>query len=111
MQKQQSGKYLKDSNAKIRKNKAHDYIRDTKAVYDYLKKNTATATMVAVALNIYRPNLCRIKRALEISGLLWETHRSICTVTRQRASYLTTDPQKAPFQAQLKLFSEGGGSL
>jgi hypothetical protein len=55
----------------------------------YLKYNNATATMVAKALNIYRPNACRYKRYLEINGLLTTTHFGICKVTGKNAAYLS----------------------
>jgi Mn-dependent DtxR family transcriptional regulator len=73
-------------------------------VYEYLQNNTATATMVAVDLNIYRPSLCRYKRRLERQGLLAETRKDYCAITRRKASYLTTNSSLMPFNNQLKLF-------
>lgn len=68
------------------------YPLEIKAVREYLTTNTATATMTAQALDIYRPNLSRIKRKLEKKGLLKEVRIGICKVTGFRAAYLSTDP-------------------
>jgi predicted transcriptional regulator len=72
-------------------------------VFIYLQKHTATASMVAIALNIYRPNVCRHKRKLEKVGLLAESKKGICKITKHRAAYLTTDPDLFPIQSQLNL--------
>ena len=64
---------------------------EIKRVYEYLKTNTATATQVALALNIHRPNVCRYKRKLERASLLKEVKKTICPATKHRASLLTTD--------------------
>lgn len=87
----------------------NNVIRDPKinelmAVYQYLQYNIATATMTANALNIYRPSLCRRKRALEKVGLLVEVKKGYCKVTKCRAAYLTTNPAWFPLCSQLKLF-------
>ncbi|WP_346236930.1 hypothetical protein ABDK00_013185 [Niabella insulamsoli] len=71
---------------------------------EYLKKNTATATMVAIALNIYRPNACRYKRWLQEAGKLWETGKAVCAITGFKAAYLTTNPDLRPSDPQTRLF-------
>lgn len=71
-------------------------------VYEYLKKETATATMAAVALNIYRPNLCRRKRTLQKAGHLIEVKRGYCQITKHVAYYLSTNPAMMPINSQLK---------
>ena len=73
-------------------------------VFIYLQKHTATASMVAAALNIYRPNVCRHKRKLEKAGRLAETKKGVCQFTKHRAAYLTTNPDLFPIQSQLNLF-------
>ena len=73
-------------------------------VFKYLQKHTATATMVATALNIHRPNLCFYKRHLEKNGYLAETKKGICKITKHRAAYLTNNPDLFPIQSQLNLF-------
>lgn len=78
-------------------------INELIAVYEYLQNNIATATMTAIALNIYRPNLCRRKRALEKVGKLVEVKKAHCLITKHIATYLTTNPDLFPIQSQLKL--------
>lgn len=74
-------------------------------VFEYLKKHTATASMVEAATGIKQKNICRYKRELEKAGVLWEVVEKPCQITGFDAFYLTTDPQKAPRRPQqLKLF-------
>lgn|GEM_PF-3343309 len=63
------------------------------AVKEYLTNHIATATMVAVALDIYRPNLCRYKSMLQEEGVLVVTHNGICKETGFPADYLSCDPE------------------
>jgi hypothetical protein len=75
------------------------------AVFEYLKVNTATATQVAVALNIYRPNLSRRKRVLEIAGNLAVVKKGFCPITKRwGVQILTTNPALFRKQLQLTLF-------
>jgi hypothetical protein len=76
-----------DQQGKYRK-----YLAEFKQVRDYLSIHTATATMVAVALDIYRPNLCRHKKDLQDAGVLWVTHKGICQITGYKADYLACNP-------------------
>ncbi|MGA9648349.1 hypothetical protein [Pedobacter sp.] len=64
------------------------WITEKIKVKEYLMFNNATATMCAVALKIYRPNLCRHKAELEKEGYLKETHKGMCKVTGFKAAYL-----------------------
>ncbi len=73
-------------------------------VFIYLQKHTATASMVAAALHIHRPNLCRHKRELEKAGRLAEIKKGLCKITKHRAAYLTTNPDLFPIHSQLNLF-------
>jgi len=82
----------------------HSKGKELHRVFIYLQKQNATASMVAVALNIHRPNLCRHKRKLEKAGLLAETKKGFCKITKHRASYLTANPDLFPIQSQLNLF-------
>ena len=77
---------------------------ELQAVYEYLKTNVATATMVSVALNIYRPSLCRRKRTLELAGHLIEVKKGYCKITNHVAAFLTTDPTMVPINPQFKMF-------
>lgn len=81
-------------------------VKDTElqAVNDYLKIQPATATAVAVALNIYRPNLCRRKRTLEKFGYLFQIKKVKCPITNKLAWLLTCNPALFPIPSQLTLF-------
>lgn len=83
---------LNPNNSFSRRGKYNNFEAELKAVRNFLEKHNATATMVGEALNIYRPNICRHKRKLEIAGALKVTHRAICKITRHPADYLTTNP-------------------
>lgn len=95
----------------MKKNNQGDEARqnELKLVYEYLKKQPATATQVSVALGIYRPSLCRRKRDLEKVGKLYELWKTICPITKHRASLLTTNPDLFPPQ-QPTLFDNIGGA-
>lgn len=80
-------------------------VNELSSVNEFLKSCTATATEVAVALNIYRPNVCRWKRRLEKKGQLAVIKKVKCPITKHWAALLTTDPDNFPIQSQLKLFS------
>jgi len=66
---------------------------ELKLVTAYLSENNASATMVATALNIYRPNLTRYKNMLENSGVLVVTHKARCKETNRKVQYLSCDPE------------------
>ena len=63
----------------------------TKIIFHYLLKHTATNAMASKATGIPQKNICRIKRNLEKKGLLQEVVRKLCKATNHRASYLTTN--------------------
>lgn len=72
-------------------------------IFIYLQRHTATASMVAAALRIYRPNICRYKRKLEKAGHLAETRKGICRITKHPAKYLSTNPDLFPIQSPVNL--------
>jgi hypothetical protein len=80
----------------------HSKDTELQAVFELLKKQPATATQAAVALNIYRPNLCRRKRTLEKLGLLSVVKKVRCPITKHTAWQLTTNPEYFPNRSQLK---------
>jgi hypothetical protein len=51
--------------------------------------------MVSDATGIPKRSICKYKRNLEKSGLLWEIEKTYCKITGFKAWYLTTDPGKA----------------
>lgn len=124
---------MKEQISKARKNKVNDFAHKNKTIvahittnckketnnlftpfatqyrqfFEYLQSHTCTATMAAIALGIYRPNVCRFKRWLEESGRLWELNKAPCKVTGFRAAYLTTNKDLAPnLPKQPSLFEE-----
>jgi hypothetical protein len=80
----------------------HHKDNEIQRVYDYLRRETATAIMAAVALNIYRPNLCRRKRTLQKAGHLIEVKKRYCQITKHIATYLSTNPAMITINSQLK---------
>lgn len=78
--------------------------KELKAVWEYLQVNVATQTQVAVALNIYRPNLCRRKRTLQKNGELAVVKKGICPITKHRAEFITTNKELFPKSNQLEFF-------
>lgn len=67
------------------------FFNEKKQFFNYLQKNTATASMAADALNIPQKNITRYKRQLEKVGKLKEVCKTICRKTKRRAAYLTTN--------------------
>lgn len=84
--------------------KDNTHLTQLQTIFQYLKENEATASMVADATGIYQKNICRFKRDLELTGRLWETVKTTCKKTGFKAWYLTTDETKAPINSQLNLF-------
>ena len=75
-----------------------------KTIFEYLKSNTATASMVTEFTGIPQKSICRYKRDLEKQGLLYEVIKKHCKFTGFRAWYLTTNPELFPKSNQLKMF-------
>lgn len=75
-------------------------------VWFYLRGTTATASMISEATGIPHKNICRYKRYLERSNLLWKVYQERCKKTGYRAWYLTTNPIKvfSSYPIQLKMF-------
>lgn len=87
--------------------KKNDNKAQMKRYFEFLKHNVATNSMCSDALGIPQKNLTRYKRKFEKNNQLWEVYRTKCKHTGHKASYLTTDPDKAPeAPQQLSLFDE-----
>ena len=84
-------------------NKGNDFKTQTKIIFRYLLKHTATNTMTSKATGVAQKNICRIKRNLELEGRLQELERKLCKVTNHKASYLTTN--KALFKTKSNQFN------
>lgn len=78
-----------------------------KRFYECLSLHPFTCSHASEILGIPQKSLCRIKRRLERSGLLWEVKRVRCPITNHWAYLLTTNPNLAPSCNQLKLFCYG----
>lgn len=70
----------------------------TKIIFQYLSKHTATNTMVSKATGIPQKNICRVKRNLEKEGKLQEVAQRFCKITSHKAHYLTTNKKLFRYQ-------------
>ncbi|MDI5899646.1 hypothetical protein, partial [Flavobacterium yafengii] len=77
-----------------------------KTIFHYLKNHTATASMVSKSTGIPQKCICRYKRDLELSGLLYEVVKKRCKLTGFKAWYLTTNPDLFP-KSNLKKLDNG----
>lgn len=84
--------------------KGKSYRTQLVTIFQYLQQHTATNTMVSTVTGVPQKNICRFKRDLEKVGRLWEVEKKPCRLTGHKAWYLTTNPDKAPFNNQLTLF-------
>jgi hypothetical protein len=84
--------------------KDKEFRNQLKTIFQYLQKHIATASMVSAMTGVPQKNICRYKRDLEKLGQLWETEKKLCKQTGFRAWYLTTNPNNAPLNNQLKMF-------
>jgi hypothetical protein len=75
----------------LEQGKNKQYRNQTKIIFNYLLKYTATNTMISTATGVPQKNICRIKRNLEKRGLLFEVEKKLCKITGLSAYYLTTD--------------------
>lgn len=75
-----------------------------KTIFEYLKENTATASMIENETGIVQKNICRYKRTLEKAGLLFEIEKKVCKKTGFKAYYLSTNPEHKPKSKQFLLF-------
>lgn len=113
-----TGQRTHSLNAKgdLQSNKYTEFHQQEKIFKEYLKKNTATSSMVSDATGIAQKNLCRYKRWLEDSGELVEVFHGKCQSTGFPAWYLSTNEdliksvrnqKENQKKQQLKLFSNG----
>lgn len=73
-------------------------------IFQYLKVQVATASMVSEATKVPQKNICRYKRDLEKAGLIAEVKKDNCQLTGFKAWYLTTNENlfpKRPIQGKL----------
>jgi len=73
--------------------KYKNFEAEVKQVQNYLSHNIGTQTMAAVALDIYRPNLCRHVAKLRKQNLVAVVTKSKCRITGFVAEYLTCNQE------------------
>ena len=88
----------------IEQSKSKHFVNQLNTIFQYLKQNTATASMVTEATSVPQKSICRYKRDLEKQGLLFEVAKKHCKITGFRAWYLTTNTELFPKSNQLKMF-------
>ena len=84
---------MRDKHSPKGYDKGKRFSKQAKTIFNYLKSNTATNTMVSKATGIPQKNICRYKRDFELLGILQEVERKLCKITGHRASYLTTNKE------------------
>lgn len=84
---------IDDNSVGMHKYNYNNQNTELKLVTAYLTENNSSATMVATALNIYRPNLTRYKNMLETSGVLVVSHKAKCAETKRKVQYLSCNPE------------------
>lgn len=73
-------------------------------IFEFLKTNLATASMVTDATGVPQKCVTRYKRDLEKVGKLAEIKKDYCKLTGFKAWYITTDANQFPEPQQLSLF-------
>lgn len=73
--------------------KDNDFKNQEKTIFNYLKENIATASMVSDVTGVPQKNITRYKRDLELNGLLFEIEKKKCEKTGFKAWYLTTNKE------------------
>ena len=91
-------------NDNFRQGKVKQFRTQLQTIFEYLKENTATASMVTECTGVPQKSICRYKRDLEKQNLLNEVEKKLCKVTGFRAWYITTNPDLFPKSNQLTLF-------
>lgn len=98
---------VKNKVSQTNNRKVKNHATQLKTIFLYLQNHVATASMVTEATGVPQKCICRYKRDLEKSKLLWEIKKDVCKHTGFRAWYLSTDPGKAPkCPKQTSLFEE-----
>jgi hypothetical protein len=97
--------YLDNNEGENRKNSTQ-----LKTIFEYLKSNVATASMISNDTGVPQKCITRYKRDLEKVGKLWELKKTYCKKTGYKAWYLTTNVDLIPkeLKSQLNLFDDEG---
>lgn len=73
-------------------------------IREYLKENTASRYMAAVATNIPIQNVCRYVGMLLSDNAIAVIRKDKCAISGEWVEFLTTDPALFPKSNQLSLF-------
>lgn len=91
-------------NDNFRQGEVKQFRTQLQTIFEFLKENTATASMVTEYTGVPQKSITRYKRDLEKQGLLYEVEKKLCKITGFRAWYITTNPDLFPKSNQLKMF-------
>jgi len=89
-------KHSASANSLNRQNKDKEYFTQYQKTIEAFRSSPKTMLMVAKEIGIERANICRYIRAMKKAGIVWLVKKDLCKVTKHRAGYYTTDPDKAP---------------
>lgn len=67
------------------------FTTELKTIFEYLKENVCTASMLSEATGIKQKNICRYKRDLEKKGIVKELYKTNCKTTGFKAWYITAN--------------------
>lgn len=96
---------MKNTNSPlIEQNKDNKYLAQLKVVFEYLKQNTASRFMVAVATGIPLQNVCRHVDKLFKSNSIAIIRKDQCRISGRFVGFLTTDKTKFPESKQISMF-------
>lgn len=60
------------------------------------RSSPKTMLMVAKEIGIERANICRYIGTMKKAGIVWLVSKQLCKISKNKAGYYTTDPEKAP---------------
>lgn len=81
-----------------------DFNTQYRLVYQALYRKPKTMKMVEVETGVDRAYICwHVKKMREENKIAVVEYR-LCAITKYRAGYLTTDPERFPVSSQLELF-------
>ena len=87
-----------------RQGKDNVYKHQFETVYKEFFKEPQTMKMLSVKANIDRANICWYCRDLRKAERLAAVKKGICSITKHKATYWTTNPDLFPISSQLKMF-------
>jgi hypothetical protein len=95
---------LTDNPQNYKLNKDKKRLAQKKAVFSAFYKAPSTMKMVDVKTGVMRENICWYCRDFRNDKVLKAVKKGICPITKNRATFWTTNPDYFPKDNQLKLF-------